>query len=88
MVGNVGLEPTTSCSQSRRADQTVLIPVIAIYIYIRNEYELKKMDAPSGLEPELFGIKIRRVANYTKGQYRWWESEVSILPRERIRFTV
>ena len=68
MVGNVGFEPTTSCSQSRRADQTVLIPVIAIYIYIRNEYELKKMDAPSGLEPELFGIKIRRVANYTKGQ--------------------
>jgi hypothetical protein len=46
------------------------------------------MDAPPGLEPELFGIKIRRVANYTKGHQTWWESEVSILPRERTRFTV
>lgn len=27
------------------------------------------LDAPSGLEPELSWIKIRRVANYTKGQY-------------------
>jgi|LakMenE18May11ns_1017448.scaffolds.fasta_scaffold9700183_2 hypothetical protein len=30
---------------------------------------LKKMDAPPGLEPGLFGIKIQRVANYTKGQW-------------------
>ena len=27
------------------------------------------MDAPPGLEPGLFGIKIQRVANYTKGQW-------------------
>ena len=35
------------------------------------------MDAPSGIEPELFGIKIRRVAYYTKGQYRWWVTRES-----------
>ena len=46
------------------------------------------LDAPSGIEPELFWIKVRCVAYYTKGHYKWWASEVSILPRERIRFTV
>ncbi len=69
--------------------QTALIPVIC-YLYMRSELKYTKifLDAPSGIEPELFGIKIRRVAYYTKGQYEWWASEVSILPRERIRFTV
>ena len=45
------------------------------------------MDAPPGLEPGLFGIKIRRVANYTKGQYEWWGPVVTLHSLLQIGFT-